>query len=78
MYPATMSDMSSVAAVIIWASSACRASSLSSQSVGDEDVSEVPAAGGDPVAEFMELTRGSLEYGTPADGTQHLAKEIKA
>ena len=32
MYPATILDMPSVAAVIIWASSACRASSLSSQS----------------------------------------------
>ena len=27
---------------------------------------------------FMDLTRGSLEYGTPADGTHHRAKEIKA
>ena len=27
---------------------------------------------------FMDLTRSSLEYGTPADGTHHRAKEIKA
>ena len=32
MYPATISDMPSVAAVSIWASFVCRASSLSSQS----------------------------------------------